>query len=101
MAPQEANQYGIDGSGEYAANKAAVLCFLCDYVIDSIDGGQGPAKLSKSDRLVSFKGFIEDLQFKLNIEYEEGGSNFSPSQKYPQRAINLDTIQHLMLLLIQ
>ena len=57
--PTGANQHGIDGSGEYAVNKAAVLCFLADYRLDA----------SMSDRLVTFKGFIEDLQFKLNIEY--------------------------------
>jgi hypothetical protein len=70
---RRANEHGIDGSGDYSVNKAAVLCFLCDYHFEG----------SLSNRLVTFKGFIEDLQFKLNIEYEEGGSNFSPiTEKY-------------------
>ena len=72
--PTGANEHGIDGSGTYAENKAAVLCFLCDYHFSS----------ALSNRLVTFKGFIEDLQFKLNIgNTEEGGSNFSPiTEKY-------------------
>ena len=74
------NQHGLDGSGTYSVNKAAVLCFLCDYNINS---GVSTDEFAKSNRLVTFKGFIEDLQFKLNVEYEDGGSNFSPiTEKY-------------------
>ena len=79
---QYSNEHGLDGSGDYAVNKAAVLNFLCDYHIDSLTVGDD-GSTAKSNRLVSFKGFIEDLQFKSNIEYEDGGSNFSPiTDKY-------------------
>jgi hypothetical protein len=47
-------KHGRDGSGQYAKNKNAILCFLSNYEWDT----------KKSDRLVTFKGFIED--FKIN-----------------------------------
>ena len=51
---------GIDGSEKYAVNKGAVLCFLCDY--EFID------KETVSKRLISFKGFIENLQVSLKVD---------------------------------
>ena len=80
--PTGANEHGIDGSGTYAENKAAVLCFLCDYHFSS----------ALSNRLVTFKGFIEDLQFKLNIEMKKVAQTFLLSRKNILRVINLDII---------
>lgn len=71
-------EHGIDGSGDYAVNKAAVLCFLCDNRYVPLEDGQG-----SSNRLIAFKGFVEDLQIKLNIEYtDEGGFNTVVKSKY-------------------
>jgi hypothetical protein len=58
-----ANQQGIDGSGDYAVNKAAVLCFLIDDDADEL--------YKLSNRLVSFKGFIEELSINMNVGYED------------------------------
>jgi len=57
-------QHGRDGSGAYAVNKGAVLCFLCDYKFEDLDN-------ATSNRLISFKGFVEDLQIDLSIEYKD------------------------------
>lgn len=68
-------QHGIDGSGDYAVNKGAILCFLCDY--------QNMPDNANSNRLVAFKGFVEDLQIKLNMKYtDEGGFNSVVKSKY-------------------
>ena len=61
-------QHGRDGSEQYATNKGAVICFLGDNHIAS----------GVSNRLVTFKGFVEDLQFKLNIEYDDVADLASP-----------------------
>jgi len=58
---RNANKHGISGAEQYAKNKAAVICFLSDYNADSY----------VSNRLVTFMGFIEDLQIKNSIEYED------------------------------
>ena len=65
-----ANKFGTDGSEQYAVNKGAVLCFLCDY--EFID------KETVSKRLISFKGFIENLQVSLKVDYEDLESFFLP-----------------------
>jgi len=56
-------QHGIDGSGEYAMNKNAILCFASNY-----EWGTNTSK-----RVVTFKGFIENLKIngKLTREIEE------------------------------
>ena len=64
------NPHGIDGSETYAINKGAVICFLCDYNI--VKYGQ------TSNRLVTFKGFVEDLQIKLDIKYDDITSFYLP-----------------------
>lgn len=82
---QNANEHGIDGSGDYAVNKAAVLCFLCDYnYINTNDNFvETSSNFKKSNRLVAFKGFIEDFQIKLNTEYkDEGNFNTVVKSKY-------------------
>lgn len=61
---QNTLQHGRDGSGAYAVNKGAVLCFLCDYKFEDLDN-------ATSNRLISFKGFVEDLQIDLSIEYKD------------------------------
>lgn len=90
-------EHGIDGSGDYAVNKGAILCFLCDYNFMNLDyrdddfipaeEGESPTdkpfKYYQSKRLVAFKGFVEDLQIKLNISYtDEGGFNSVVKSKY-------------------
>lgn len=64
------NKHGIDGSEKYAVNKGAVLCFMCDYHF--------PLYQRTSNRLISFKGFVEDLSVSLKIDYEDIESFFLP-----------------------
>jgi hypothetical protein len=56
-------QQGRDGSGAYASTRGAILCFLCDYYFKDTE--------EKSNRLVCFKGFVEDLKIDLSIEYDD------------------------------
>ena len=53
-------QHGIDGSGEYAMNKNAILCFASNY-----EWGTNTSK-----RVVTFKGFIENLKINGNLTRE-------------------------------
>ena len=75
-------QHGRDGSEQYATNKGAVICFLGDNHIAS----------GVSNRLVTFKGFVEDLQFKLNIEYDDVADLASPVTPKYLKGYNKDFI---------
>ena len=52
-----ARHHGVGGSETYAVNKDAILCFACDYDYDG----------NKSQRVVTFKAFINDFQINNTI----------------------------------
>ena len=63
-----ARHHGINGSEQYATNKDAILCFACDYN----DGS------TISQRVVTFKAFIDSFKLNFNIERDESQSFTSP-----------------------
>lgn len=63
-----ARHHGIDGSEAYAVNKDAILCFACDY-----DDGA-----NISQRVVTFKAFLDSFKVNFNIGRDEKQSLTSP-----------------------
>ena len=65
-----ARHHGIDGSEAYAVNKNAILCFASDYLNSSSS--------IKSQRVVTFKAFVENFKCSFNISRDIIESKRSP-----------------------
>jgi len=74
-----ARHHGVDGSEAYAVNKSAIICFASDYL--------NSEESTKSQRVVTFKAFVENFKSSFNIS-----RNIIESKKSPYRPDYLNKI---------
>jgi hypothetical protein len=63
-----AKHHGVNGSERYVENKDAILCFACDYDTDA----------EVSQRVVTFKAFLDNFKINYEIGRDERQSLTSP-----------------------